>query len=185
MKKILLVTLCLFFSANMFSQIRIDKVEEDGSRYIITEHDNIYTKMTTAASLYLNYILMNSGDENYYITLCLNEGKMEFDKGRKLLLKFKDNSVMELVNCDEIGSTDYKYNVTRFGTDYLTYPTYNVTEEEIQKIIDGNVVKIRIENNIEYFDRDIKRNKFSKALKTAYDAINAQKNVKNDIYEGF
>lgn len=185
MKKYLLVVFCLLLSVSVFSQIRVDKVEEDGSRFIITDNSNIYTAWSSAAAMNLSYTLTASGDENYQITLCLNEGKMQFDEGRKLLIKFKDNSIMELINCDHIGPADYKYSVNKYSTSYFTFPKYNVTVDEIQKIASGEVVKIRIENNIEYFDREIKKNKFSKAVKNAFDAINTRKTVKNDVYEGF
>lgn len=175
---------CLLVSVSLFSQIRIDKVEEDGSRVIISDESNIYTGWTNAAAMSLSY-MFTDGLEVYSITLCLNEGKMQFEKGRKLLLKFKDNTTMELVNRDHIGPADYEYRVTSVGTDYYTYPKYSVSVEDIQKIINGEVVKIRIENDIEFFDRDIKKNKFSKALKKAFDAISSRKTVKNDVYEGF
>ena len=176
---------CLLISVNLFSQIEIDKVEGNGSRFIITKHKNIYTEWTSAAAMSLSYMLTSGGDENYQISLCLNEGKMQFDKGRKLLIKFKDNSIMELVNSVHIGPADYKVDITRFGTDYYTYPTYNVSVEDIQKIINGEVVKIRVENNLEFFDRNIKKNKFSTVIKNAFEAINSRKTVKNDVYEGF
>lgn len=185
MKKILSIMFYLLVTANLFSQIKIDKVEEDGSRIIISNNSNIYTGWTNAAAINLSYLLTASGLENYQITLCLNEGKMQFEKGRKLLLKFKDNTMMELVNCERIGPADYQYQVTNIGTNYYTFPKFNVSEEELHKIINGEVVKIRIENDIEFFDRDIKKNKFSNGLKKAFDAINSRKTVKNDVYEGF
>lgn len=185
MKKFLLFAVCFISSSIAFAQISADKVEEDGSRWILTENSNLYTGWTNAAAFNLSYTLKVNGEETYEITLCLNEGKMQFEEGRKLLIKFKDDSMMELKNNKKVGPTDYKYQTSRTGTSYFTFPHYSITEEEIQKIIDGEVVKIRIENDIEYFDRDIKKNKFSKAMKNAYEAIKAKKETKNDVYEGF
>lgn len=185
MKKLLFLAVCLFSTTIAFSQISADKVEEDGSRWIVTKNSNIYTGWNNAAALNLTYILAVNGEETYEITLCLNEGKMQFEEGRKLLIKFKDDSMMELKNNRKIGPADYKYNVTSTGTDYYTFPQYPITEEEIKKIIAGEVIKIRVENDIEFFDRNIKKNKFSKGIKTAYEAIKAKKETKNDVYEGF
>ena len=185
MKKILLLLVGIIVSVNAFAQIRVDKVEDDGSRIIISNDHNIYTGWTNAASVSVIYVLTPSGEELYQIHLCFNEGKMQFDIGRKLLLKFADDSVMEFSNITEIGPADYEYRVTDFGTSYYTYPDYLITEEEIQKIVNGNVIKIRVENNLEYFDRIIKKNKFSLAIRDSYQAIQSRKDVKNDVYEGF
>ena len=151
---------CLLVSTNLFSQIQVDKVENDGSRIIITKNKNIYTEWTSAAAMSLAYIHTPSGEDIYQIALCLNEGKMQFEKGRKLLVKFKDNTMMELVNCERIGPADYHVDMTQLGPDYYTYPKYIVSVEDLQKIINGEVVKIRIENDLEFFDRIIKKNKF-------------------------
>lgn len=185
MKRYLIFILGLLFTTSAFSQIAIDKVEEDGSRIIITGAQNIYTRLVNAAAIRVCFIKTSEDDHLYSIRLTLNEGKMQFDKGRKLLLKFADDSIMELENTKEIGPADYEYSVTSAGTYYFTFPEYEVTEEDIEKIIEGQVVKIRVENNIGFFDRDIKKNKFSKALKKLYDAINAKKETKNDVYQNF
>lgn len=185
MKKLLFLAVCLFSTTIAFSQISADKVEEDGSRWIVTDNTNLYTGWSHAAAFNLSYSLKVNGEETYEITLCLNEGKMQFERGRKLLIKFKDGSMMELKNNQKIGPADYEYETSSFGTSYYTFPQYSITEEEIQKIIDGVAIKIRIENDVEFFDRDIKKNKFSKGMKTAYEAIKAKKGTKNDVYEGF
>lgn len=185
MKKYFFIAMCLVSSTITFAQISADKVEEDGSRFIITQNSNIYTRWTNAAAFNLSYNLKVNGEEYYEMTLCLNEGKMRFEEGRKLLIKFKDDSILELKNNKKIGPADYKYQVSSSGTSYFTFPRYLITEEEIQKIINGEVVKIRVENDIEFFDRDIKKNKFSKGMKTAFEAIQARKQTKNDVYEGF
>ncbi len=186
MKKFLISAICIFASYSSFAQISIDKVEEDGSRIIVSSEVNIYTEWTSAAAARVEYITIPQDDiEHYEIILTLNEGKMQFDEGRKLLLKFKDGSVMELSNTEAIGPADYEYQVTDYGTNYYTYPSYIVTEEQLKQISSGEVVKVRIENNIEYFDREIKKNKFSKAIQKSYEAILSRKQVKNDVYSDF
>lgn len=186
MKKLLFFMLGLFFySTSVFSQIAVDKVEEDGSRYIIATSELLYRGWDYSAGFRLSYIELPDSDPIYTLSVNLNEGKMQFDKGRKLLLKFKDDSILELENIEEIGPGDYEFEVTSAGTNYYTFPKYKITEEDIEKIIAGQVVKIRVENNIEFFDREIKKNRVSKGLKSMYDAIKAKRETKNDVYQGF
>lgn len=185
MRKILSIMFCLFISINIFSQIEIDKAELDGTRFIVSKRKSVYSLRMKGADVGLAYIRTSLGDESYQIDLYLDEGKMGFDIGRRLLIKLKDDTVIELKNCVEIGPGDYKYEEIMFAPHYYTNPMYIVSLEDLQKIINGEVVKIRIENNIEFFDRNIQWNKFSKALKKAFDAINSRKTVKNDVYEGF
>jgi hypothetical protein len=185
MKKFILLTLCFVTCSIAFAQIDVDKVEDDGSRLIVGEYYNLYTGLTNTASFKLSCNILVNGEETYNIILCLNEGKMQFNEGRKLLIKFKDGSVMELKNNKEIGPADYEIVQPLKSVHYITYPRYSVTEEEIQKIIDGEVVKVRIENNIDFIDRNIKKNKFSDGIKKSFAAIKAKKETQNDLYEGF
>lgn len=186
MKKFIICAICLFASYSSFAQIHMDKVEEDGSRIIITSSKNIYKGWLNAAAVCLVYATLPEQEyETIELSLTLNEGKMQFDKGRKLLLKFNDGSIMELSNSEHIGPTDYTYAVTSEGTDYYTHPRYPITKEQITEIVRKEVVKIRIENNVGYFDREIKRNKFSDAIMTLYKAIYIRKQTNNNVYNNF
>lgn len=186
MKKILFLFLLALYSINSLSQVTVNKVEQDGSRIILTEEFRIYDyKLTSCGFARLNCVIDSNGEENYFLGLTLNEGIMTFNKGRKLLLKFQDDSIMELENIEEIELTDNKLEQSLSHSFYLVYPEYPVTKEQIQNIINNEIVKIRIENNSEYFDRNIKKNKFSKGIKSAYEDIQEKKLTKKDIYEGF
>ena len=179
---------CLFISINIFSQIEIDKAELDGTRFIVSKRKSVYSLGRKGADVGLAYIRTSSGNECYQIDLYLDEGKIEIDRGRILLIKLKDDTVIELKNCSHIGPGDYKYEEIMFAPHYYTNPMYIVSLEDLKKIINGEVVKIRIENDIEFFDRNIQWNKFSKALKKAFDAIESRKKVKNvkaDVHDGF
>lgn len=179
-----IVALFLSIPCCVFAQISVDKVEENGNRIIITDYSSLYTGWTNAASFRLGYIHFEDV-ELYNLSLLLNEGKMQIEEGRKLLLKFSDGSTMELSNSKQIGPADYEYRTSKYGTTYLVCPSYKISEDEIKRIIEGEVVKIRIENNIEFFDRDIKKNKLSKGLKNAYNAIQKKKLTNNGLYDGF
>lgn len=186
MKKFLICAICFLISYSSFAQISVDKVEEDGSRIIVSSNINVYSGWTNAAAVCLVYITLPEQDyEQFELSLTLNEGKMQFDEGRKLLLKFKDGAVMELSNTKAIGPADYTFSVSGSITSYFTNPEYLISEEQIKKIISGEVVKIRVENNIEHFDREIKKNKFSKAVQQSYEAVISKRQTQNDVYTNF
>ena len=179
MKKILLTSLLSLFILNAYSQIDIDKVEEDGSRIITTKSQYFNGNEKVA----LACLIDPNGNNTYVLLLTID--KMEISKGRKLLLKFKDDSIMELNNRKEIGPADYKYYVVLGSTIYFVFPEYPLTEEEVIKITKGEVVKIRLENNKEHIDLKVKNNKFSRKIKESHENIISEKNRKNGIYDGF
>ncbi len=186
MRKILFIFIVLFtYTATYAQKVSIDKMENDGSRVITSEASNLYRKLVSAAGFHLSYVLLSSGNEFWYIQLTLNEGKYTMDKGRKLLIKTDKDEIIELENYKVIGPADYEYNVTRYGTDYYIKPGYNISEEQIKQLCSSNVVKIRIETNIENIDREIKPKKFAKAIKEMYDAICKAKSQSKTVYDGF
>jgi len=180
----ILITFTLFISLMGYSQkITYDKTDEEGSRVILTSEESIYTGWTNSAALNMGVVTYgkNNADSLLVIFLTLNEGILQFEKGRKLLLKCQNGDIIELQNTREIGAGDYKSNVTSSGTS----PQYSVTEEQIQKIIDGNIVKIRIETNTGELDRDIKKNKFSKAVANDYPFLKERLKKQKRITDGF
>ncbi len=184
--KQLLFTLCFLFPYCANAQIGMDKVEDNGRRFIMSETMPLYTGLTNGGSFFLGYGLFNNTDEYYYLSLVLNEGKTDIATGRKLLIKLIDGTLIELSNTKEIGPTNYDLRTNAMGRlFYLTSPSYRITEEEIKRIIEGEAIKVRIETNTDFFDRGIKKNKLSKGLKTAYEAIQKKKLTKNELYEGF
>ena len=186
MKKSFMLLFLAFISiTSAYAQINKDKVEEDGSRVILSDSKNLYRKMASAAGFYLAYVLDAQGNEEWSLEVKLNEGKSQIAVGRKLLIKSDDGSVMELQNSKEIGPADYTYNVTRYGTDYYVRPSYILTEAQLKTLINSKVIKIRIETDSDMFDREIKSAKFQKNLKEMYDAICAQKQKSNNVYDGF
>lgn len=186
MKKILFLMFAVLLCANTFAQVNIDKTNEDGTRIVSSHAENIYTNWTNAAAIRLNYYYIPEDDYGHFeISITFNEAKMTIDEGRKLLLKKKDGSIIELVNNTEIGVADYDYEVTKYGTNYYVRPDYMVTEAQIKEIIDGDIVKIRVETNLGYFDRDIKKNKLSKGLEKQYQAVLGAIAEEKTVYDGF
>lgn len=182
----------LFANIGLSQNVKTDKYSvEDSTRIIMSHSKNLYSEWASGASFSVEY--GKSGNtEVWSIGLCLNEGKRVIDKGRKLLLKFDDGSIIELENNTEIGPGDYEYEVSKYGTNYYVYPSYNITEEQIQKIIDGNVIKVRIEDNVGYLDREIKgkkkksvKSRMSEDIKELYDNVKAASQQGKSIYDNF
>lgn len=103
----MLLFLAFISITSAYAQINKDKVEEDGSRVILSDSKNLYRKMASAAGFYLAYVLDAQGNEEWSLEVKLNEGKYQIAVGRKLLIKSDDGSVMELQNSKEIGPADY------------------------------------------------------------------------------
>lgn len=189
MKRIFLLLLLihgvLAVNAQMLS---VDKVENDGSRILISNEYSIYSKMGLTTTYFAKFRLGCISTQDsilYQINLNISEGKLQIEEGRKILFKFDDGSIMELSNIKRIGPTDYTYSVSQYGTTYYVHPTYSITEKQIQQIINGNVVKVRIEHDLDVVDKEIKKNKFSKHLKEAFNNISKALQKNKDIYSDF
>ncbi len=195
MKRKLIFFICiLLFSHFGFSQnVRVDKYSvEDSTRIVLSYWANLYTEWSTAASFSIGYAVNKNNVYLWMLELCLNESKLQIAKGRKLLLKLDDGSIIELENSKDIGPGDYEVKVTKYGTNYYVYPSYDITEEQIQQIINGNVSKIRIEHEVGYLDREIKgikkkspKSRFSENMEKLYSNVKAAAQQKNNIRDNF
>ncbi|MCD7713692.1 MAG: hypothetical protein LUI08_01985 [Prevotella sp.] len=163
----------------------MDKAEADGTRNIATSSATLYQSMFSAASFQLGCIAQDDGEIIYILYFTLDEGKMQIDKGRKLLIKLENDSIVELESATKIGPADYTFDVDRGVTSYYVKPLYIISEEDIENICKGNAKKIRIENNIGNIDREIKKNNFSTKLEKMYAVIKEALSEKKDVYSGF
>lgn len=184
MKKILTLLLILLSSSYVFSQVSVDRFDDDGSRIIISKRKPIMGNFKIILTFNLVDIIEVNGENKFYLKLSIvrNKKEKEYSKGRKLLIKLKDNSIIELINQDKVGIDDYD--------GFSVAVTYNIQENEIEKIIKSNVVKFRIEDDFNYTDVDIKHKFFVKGLRKAYESILEQKKIDKKpgdegLYEGF
>lgn len=178
MKYLFLFVLGLSFSCSVFSQIQ--KIDEKSNRRFAAKAERLYNGNPINGMAYFRLVYTELPDNNsfYQIEVIFDEGKLQFHEGAKLLLKLKDDSILELQNTKEIKPVD---NEVLLSHVYVS-PLYNVTEEDLKKIIAGEVVKIRVEHSSGFFDRRIKKNKFSKGLKTMYEN---SRSGKHDVYQKF
>lgn len=185
MKKVFLLALLALSTIGANAQkVIMDKVESDGNRHIQTKYTTIYTKLVSAGAVSLCCIA-SENDTIFGISLLLNEQKPEIDEGRKLLVKLGDGSVITLENVKKIGPLDYETRRVYNSVEYLVYPLYYASKEDVIQMINKGVTKLRIETDLENLDRDIKSSKMSDALRTGLANIEKALSVKKDLYSDF
>ncbi len=185
MRKVVLIVLLVLFTLSANAQkIIVDKVEVDGSRFLQTKYTTIYSKMVSGGALSLCCIATES-DTTFYLSLMLNEQKLEIDEGRKLIIKLGDGTILTLENSKKIGPLDYEIRQVFSSIEYLVYPMYYVSHDDLRLMIDNGVVKLRIETDMDNLDREIKPTKMADILATGLSNIEKALTVKKDIYSDF
>ncbi len=186
MKKLLLIALMLL---PMVANAEVyDKTSVDGeTRFVASERVKLYTTWGGDTEFGLSTTEALKEEGLFTLDFVLAEGKIQIQKGRKLLIKFDDGSIMELENVQEVGLADYTYKVVGGGTMTLYYvrPSYLLTEAQVKEIINKTAVKLRIEFDSGQADRDIKKNGLSKNLAPMYESILKALSTKKTIYSDF
>lgn len=178
---------------NAFGQsVAVDKYSvEDSTRILVSNSKFLYQTISNSTMFSLGCVVTPSGRKLWSLHLRIEEYKMTISQGRKFLIKFDDGTVMQLENHTEIGPADYDYKVTSSGTKYSVSPNYVITEDQIMQIIKGNVVKVRIENNTGYIDREMrgftkkKPSKFPEYLNEMYQNIQQALSSERKITDDF
>ncbi len=185
MRRLLFIVSLLLFSTSMFSQIASDRFDKDGSRVILSKEKAVSFTFKLAVSFRLMDIVSVNDADSYYIILNVIGNKKretEYTKGRKLLIKLSDDSIIELSVYKTLEDEDYVGCSARV--------TYSISEADIERMINNNVVKLRIENDFDYKDVDVKKNLFTKGLKKLYGAVKEERKIEKKsgeagLYEGF
>ena len=172
MKRIFLLLLGLM-PILAFSQVRIlqktdvlsDEIKNDGSRVIVSQYYSVFSALVTASTFTLDCITTKATQPQYFLHLYLNMGDILVEGGKALLLKLDNNEVIELKSLEES-----KYEISDSNR-RIVDASYPIEESMLKKIMERSIVKIRIEYNGGYFDRQFKKNKFGDNLKIAYNNI--------------
>lgn len=164
---------------SMFAQ-KIDKdiYRQDGSRTIISDDDEFKDDQ----SVCMIYEISKESMVLYkFIRFTIEDhGKME--AGRSLLIKFDDESVMELKNYINV----YAHPVGSHWGAMCIQPMFAVTDEQLDTICSKNIVKLRFEQADDIIDIKVKRNKLSKLIlrcRTDIETLLSKK--KRDIHSDF
>lgn len=182
MKKVVLgfVTMVALLTTSCAS-LRIDKVESDGSRFLSTKDSRLYTGFSTGGAFALTCLVSKDGVATYSLRLVLNEGNIRISEGRKLMLKTDSGKIIELKNLFYVGPGSYE----DVYPNVIAAVYYGLTEEQINQIIKGNIVKIRIETDGDKIDHNMNSNQLSSGLKEKYEAIKVALKEKKTVYSDF
>lgn len=171
----------LISSSHLYSQgIYRDEVDVLGKRTIITDEGSFANNQSVGIS----YII-NSVDTTIFLNFTL-EDRGILEEGRKLLIKFKDDSILELENI--IGQTA-RILPGRIGMlggpVWGLRPRYVLTQKQLDELCTKEVVKLRFEQNDDVLDYKIRRNKFTKILHKCREAILHADEARKEIYNNF
>lgn len=189
MKKLLLFVFTSLSSLFSFSQtIEIDKVNEKGDRYISGSLEPIRSLMDKYYFFVSLDAFQAKGDDEvtYSIVLRTNaNAPISVPKGGRLLIKLKDDSVMELRTLieysDKIGEVVTGAIV---HTNYSVSPSFTVTPKQIDSISKG-VKKIRLETSLDPIDKEFKKDKMGRIIKEEYDLIQKALQKDKSFSDGF
>lgn len=182
-------------------KVETDKQYEDGRRHISTKSVSFAnTGMRGKVYPTICWLRKSIWDNGTSYTLVFDitrEGKTLIGEGSRLLLKFDDDSIIELTINNKVDGLSNEPNVGRsvYGggmvyTYYTCHPSYSLTEQQIQKIISQEVVKIRMEINTGegYVDVGTDNTKglyFSDTLRECFNAIAEKEKQSNGLHDGF
>ena len=181
MKRIVIVILTLVFGFEPFAQqIRVDRLENDGARQIMTSSKDILLS-GNEYSFYLKCYFYDNHED-----WCLGIGSFYFiPEKAKLLIKMGNGQVIDMT-CNNVNvGTVTAYNViSKYYSSIFEIPS------GFFELLDSfGIDKIRLSTRTGFVERSFYTNKLGRFLLRARDKIvHQQKNYfirKKDIYEGF
>lgn len=190
MKKILILFLTIFscfsnIAAKEKNYIDSDNVDVSGNRTITSKDETLYTANGGFMTKHRLIAKVNSaGDSTFFLLIRFNGNKMTMEEGSALLLKLGSGKNIELKS-NRVGPADIDFVSTMIGSTYFVNGFYEITEEQIQEIIENDVIKIRVQWSGGTFDKEIKKQAMSKMLSKAYPAIKAALSEQKSLYDDF
>ncbi len=97
------------------------------------------------------------------------------------MMKTDSGMIVELTNLFYVGPGSYE----DVYPNVVAAAYYEMTEEQINQIIKGNIVKIRIETDSKMIDHNLNSNQLSSGLKEKYETIKVALKEKKSVYSDF
>lgn len=174
MKKLFLSTvLCLTSLFTFAQEIEYDK-SANGERSIMCKYESVRSmKDKTVFSVAISAEQTKENITSYFLSLKTTSGKpITVPEGGKLLIKLKDDTVIELKTLMEYaGTVRDVHNVNGFVFhDYTIFPAFPINETQIKQI-SGGVKKIRLETIDGNKDKEFKKDKIGTVIKEQYALI--------------
>lgn len=167
-------------------EITVDKVEQDGTRFIFCSEINpnkIFDKIKVFP--FLSASQTKDGDVIYELMMRIpSSTPISMNKGAILLIKTGNDEVITLYNnssCeDKIGT----YIASLKSTNYNITATYTIKEEDLIKFYDG-IKKLRFETSLDVQDKEFKSDKIGHEIMKEYELIKASLSKQKNITDGF
>lgn len=184
MKRIILLAFLYAMCSISYAQgIFSDNVTSEGVRLITGDPVHI-SDITDDVELLVSLCYSDYEGNTTYGIAVTPAFKSEFSvkKGMRLLLKDKDNNVVELHAMADayslikaVGSFHYIYYLNAF---------YEVPEDALSQLC-GGIIKMRLEYDSGAFDKEWKVDKMGEVLKKELAEIKHKVSIEKDFYSGF
>ena len=184
MKRIFLIVFLYAMCSVSYAQgIFADEVTNDGVRIITGDPVNV-SDITDDVELFVSLCYSGPEDVPTYGIAIVPAFKSEFcvKKGMRLLLKDKDNKVVELRAMGDAYS--YVKTVDAFHSIYCLNAFYEVTEKTLSQLC-GGIIKMRLEYDKGVFDKEWKEDKMGEVLKKELAEIKHKVSIEKDFYSDF
>lgn len=184
MKKIVLLAVIFAMCSVSYAQgIFADEVTSEGIRLITGDPVHV-SDLADDVELLISLCFSDYNGNSTYGIAVTPAFKSDFSvkKGMRLLLKDKDNNVVELHSMADAYSSVKA--VDAFKYIYYLNAYYEVTEETLSQLSDG-IIKMRLEYDSGVFDKEWKVDKMGEVLKKELAEIKRKIRIDKDFYSDF
>lgn len=112
----------------------------------------------------------------------IKDNRPTIEIGRKLIFVCDNDSIVILSNYNEVGASDYTFEVDHSHTRYTITPIYKISKDNLLFLINNKVRNIRMETDVSR--HDFYGDKFSATLKKEYETIKQSFKYKKGILDG-
>ncbi len=195
MKNFILLLTVAFFGITSFAQeaqVILDTVDPDGQRTVGTNR-LVVSNMSDDITLYIALLYVGDPAERSESAWGINvslvsTSSFSLPEDSLMLIKLDNDEIIEVEQIcetyeteDRVGEYD-RNSKTRL---YTMNGTYQISEDNIKKILSHSVAKVRVIRNINPIDYTYDSDIFTSALREEYDLISSAISVEKTTYSDF
>ena len=200
-KQLFILSIFVLFSNICFSQRIIHDENLSEYRKIQSEYYPLVKKGIVEIPMSLVYFKFSDSSLSHYsivIKITLGPSPQSLPKGSKIYVKLGNDEIVEGESMYEIHTFDneHEWLEALHSTYYYMYPQYRFSEEDIAKMINSRVKKVRVQvtwgdgffdlpNDKVFKDKHMRFTESLSAMKSAIDARVGQATKQSDILQGF
>ncbi len=172
-------------------EIKLDKINSDGSRYIICSTSAVINKFSDKIKPRISLGVIQIGDSIMYnLSFAITDyTDIHIRENSSLLIRLGNGDVIHLKTLSDNRDSVGRYNQYAKLWEHTIYPKYDISIADLKSMIVNGVTKIRIETAVENIDKDISPKQSQKLvafLGKEYKLIrDALESKENDITDGF